>query len=104
MSELVDMKSVMEFVDGLWLGRIPSRYGEMELILDGTPDAPNEKKVAAIQAFLETAGETVERLRRRLPLASLWRPIRLAVNDQNRVGVLFQRRFLYGREMLFADE
>jgi hypothetical protein len=94
----------LRFVDGLWLGVIPSRYGAIELVLDGTPDAPNAHHVAAIQAFMPTAGEAIERLRRRLPLSFLWRPVRLAPNNQNRVGVQFQRRIFSAREILFADE
>jgi hypothetical protein len=43
---------------------VPSRYGEIELVLDGTPESPNEQHVAAIQAFIPHAGETIERLRR----------------------------------------
>src|SRR5262245_9764632 len=104
MNELVDGTSALQFVDGIWFGTIPSRYGEVEIILGGTPEAPDDKEVAALKAFLTSAGETVERLRGRLPLSFLWRPIRLAVNDQHRVGVQFQRRIIPGRVLLFADE
>jgi hypothetical protein len=102
--EDADAATGLRFVDGIWLGMIPSRYGAIELVLDGTPEAPNEHHLAAIQAFMPKAGEAIERLRRRLPLSFLWRPVRLAPNSQNRIGVQFQRRIFYGQEMLFADD
>ena len=95
--------AALRFVNGVWLGEIPSRYGTVELVLDGTADAPSPQHVAAIQAFMPKAGETIEGLRRQLPLAFLWRPVRVAPNSQNRVGIQFQRRILGGLEMLFAD-
>jgi hypothetical protein len=94
----------LTYSNGLWLGAIPSRYGMIELVLDGTPQAPNEQHVAAIEAFLAQAGEITKRLRAKLPFSLLWRPVRLAPNSQNRVGVQFQHRILNRREILFADD
>lgn len=96
--------SGLTYMHGLWLGAVPSRYGPIELVLDGTPESPNEQHVAAIQAFMPQAGEIIEGLRRRLPLSFLWRPVRLAPNNKNRVGVQFQQRIFNRRELLFADE
>jgi hypothetical protein len=76
----------------------------IELVLDGTPESPTEQCLAAIQAFLLDSGEKTERPRRKLRFSFLWRPVRLAPNSQNRVGVQFQHRILNRREMLFADE
>jgi hypothetical protein len=91
------------FANGLWIGTVPSVYGDIELVLEGAPDAPKASHVEAIKGFMPKAGETIERLRRRLPLSFLWRPIRLAPNNQDRVGVQFQRRLFSRREILFAD-
>jgi hypothetical protein len=92
--------------DGLWVIRIPAsnRYGSMDLVLGGTAEAPNAEHLAAIEAFLPNALETIDRLRRRFLFPFLWDPVRIAVNDQNRVGVQFQRRFFHRGEILFADE
>lgn len=100
----VPASSGLIYSNGLWLGAVPSRYGAIELVLDGTPESPNEQQVAAIRAFMPHAGETIERLRRRLPLSFLWRPVRLAPNNENRVGVQFQHRIFNRRELLFDDE
>ena len=92
--------------DGLWVIRIPApnRYGSMELVLDGTAEAPKAEHIAAIQAFMPNALETIGRLHGRLSFSFLWDPVRITVNNQNRVGVQFQRRLFSRREILFADE
>lgn len=99
----LDASATLRFSHGLWIGTIPSVYGDIELVLDGTPDGPRASHLAAIKGFMPQAGEAIERLRRRLPLSFLWRPIRLAPNDQDRVGVQFQRRLFSRREIVFAD-
>jgi hypothetical protein len=48
--------------------------------------------------------ETIGRLRGRLSFWFLWDPVRIPVNDQNRLGVQFQRRLFSRREILFADD
>ena len=92
--------------NGLWVGTIPApnRYGSMELVLDGTAEAPKAEHIAAIEAFKPNALETIGRLHGRLSFSFLWDPVRITVNNQNRVGVQFQRRLFSRREILFADE
>jgi hypothetical protein len=92
--------------NGLWVGTIPApnRYESMELVLGGTAEAPRADHIAAIEAFMPNALETIGRLRGRLSFSFLWDPVRIAVNNQIRVGVPFQRRFFSRRELLFADE
>jgi len=53
---------------------------------------------------MPNALETIGRLRGRLSFSFLWDPVRITVNNQNRVGVQFQRRLFSRREILFADE
>jgi hypothetical protein len=103
MGDVVDGSARLVYAHGLWIGSVPSVYGDMELVLEGTPEAPKASHLEAIKAFMPTAGETIERLRRRLPLSFLWRPVRLAPNNQDRVGVQFQRSLFSRREILFAD-
>ncbi len=94
----------LTFKHGLWLGLIPSPYGAIELVLGGTREAPDEHELAAVQAFMPHAGDTVKRLRRKMRFWFLWRPVRLAVNNEHRVGIQFQHRLFKRRELLFADE
>jgi hypothetical protein len=95
----------LQFVEGIWLGGLDTPDGIIEVLLDGTPEAPDRSQAAALQAFLPTVGATIKRLRRKLPFAFLYHPIRFAVNDQNRVGVQFRNRFTGSQtEVLFADE
>jgi hypothetical protein len=92
--------------NGLWVGTIPApnRYGSMELVLGGTAEAPKAEHIAAIEAFMPNVLETIAQLHGRLFFSFLWDPVRLAVHNQNRVGVQFQRRLLPRREILSADE
>jgi hypothetical protein len=53
---------------------------------------------------MPNALETIGRLRSCLSFSFLWDPVRIIVNNQNRVGVKFQRRLFSRREILFADE
>jgi len=104
---LIEMTAQLAHIgNGLWVGTIPApnRYGSMELVLGGTAEAPKAEHVAAIEAFMPNALETIGRLRGRLSFSFLWDPVRIAVNNQNRVGVQFQRRFFPRLEILFADE
>jgi hypothetical protein len=96
--------SNLTFTNGLWLGHVASRYGKIELVLDGTPESPNPNHIAAIQYFMPTAGQTIERLRKRLSLPLLWRPVRLAPNNENCVGVQFKHRLSNRQKVLFAAE
>ncbi|WP_395737349.1 hypothetical protein [Prosthecobacter sp.] len=95
----------LQFVRGIWLGGFESPFGIIELVLEGTSDAPNPAQLAAIEAFLPTAAATIKRLRRKLLFGFLQCPIRFAVNNQNRVAVQFRNRIngSQGR-LLFADE
>ncbi|MCX7805520.1 MAG: hypothetical protein N3A38_10075 [Planctomycetota bacterium] len=93
----------MRFSHGLWIGTISSKYGDIELVLTGTADGPKKSQLEAVNKVMPHAGETIERLRRRLPFPFLWKPVRLAPNDQDRVGVQFQLRFFNRLVVLLAD-
>src|SRR5262249_28609588 len=70
-----EMVTGLRYMNGLWLGAIPSPYGMIEIVLDATPQAPKENMVAAIQEFMPMAGQIIEGLRHKLPIAFLWRPV-----------------------------
>ena len=95
--------SRFRYAHELWLGEVPSAFGTIEIVLDGTPERPDEKHLAAIDAFMLHAGESINRLRQRLPLSFLWRPIRFAPNSEGKVGVQFRHRLTGRMEMLFDD-
>lgn len=97
-------QTFLSFQNGLWLGIVPSQYGMIELVLSGTADKPNPDELVAVQAFMLHAGDSIARLRRKLRLPLLWRPIRIAPDNENRIGVQFQHRIFNRRELLFADE
>src|SRR5215469_11934726 len=84
---LIEMTAQLAHIgNGLWVGTIPApnRYGSMELVLGGTAEAPKAEHVAAIEAFMPNALETIRRLHGRLSFSFLWDPVRIAVNNQNR--------------------
>ena len=100
----IDLSTTLHYAHGLWLGTVPTRFGLIELVLDGTEDAPCQGHLNVVQQFMPNADATIERLRRCLPWSFLWRPIRLAPNNENRLGIQFQHRVFNRRELLFADE
>jgi hypothetical protein len=87
----------------LWVGEVSSRYGIIEIVINGDSSAPAERDLAAVEAYMAHTRENIERLRSRLPISFLWRPIRLAPNEGGKMAVQF-RQALFGRlEMLFDD-
>lgn len=89
----------------LWIGHLATSYGHMEL-LSGEGAEPNLKVLLLVERFLEASADYLAAVRRstfKIPI--LWRPIRLAVNDEGRLGVQFKHR-LTGKQagMFFADE
>jgi hypothetical protein len=37
---------------GVWVAAMPTRYGIVELMVDGTPEKPDERQTAALVPFL----------------------------------------------------
>jgi len=89
---------------GIWIGRMASPIGLIEVIVDGTPEQPDVVQLQALQAFLPQAASRVVTLRRRLSLSFLYSPIRIAVNRENRVGVQYRNRLTGSRILLMSDE
>jgi hypothetical protein len=90
---------------GLWLAQIPTSYGAIELLC-GEGDSPDIKNILLIEQFFDGSSDYLREIRSsafRVPF--LWRPIRLAVNSEGRLGVQFQHR-LTGRQegMFIADQ
>jgi hypothetical protein len=101
----IELRRRLRYEGGLWVARIAVEGRTLEIILDGSPEAPDPGHLHAISSFLPVAGPTIARLRRKLRFAWLYRPIRVAPNMQSRVGVQF-KNWLNGvqTKMYFADE
>ena len=87
---------------GLWFGQVPSKsYGTIEAVLDPSAEAPKESpdpmQAEALRRFTKDIDSNVNKLRSRLSLAFLFRPVGLAPNKRGKVAVKF-RNILTGDE------
>ncbi len=89
----------------LWIGEMASDFGRLEVLLDGTAEAPDPDHVAAFTKFSANLKENLRQVRRKIRLSFLYRPFRIAPNIENRVGIQFRNRFT-GKQlrMLFWDD
>src|SRR5262245_20106509 len=89
---------------GLWFAEIQSKsYGKLEAVLDGSKEAPDPRQAEALRRFTKNIDENVNKLRRRLLLPFLFRPVRLAPNSRGKVGVQF-RNILTGDQKRMVVE
>jgi hypothetical protein len=89
----------------LWIGDVISqRFGHMEAVLDGTADAPKEEHVSALHRFFQNLDSNISRLRSKIRFGFLYRPIRIAPNMENIVGVQFRNRFTGNQSLLIQEE
>ena len=99
------MRIPIEQEGGLWIAHLLTPYGHAELLC-GQDSEPDERVLRLVERFLGDSTDHLGAVRGsvfRLP--KLWRPIRLAVNDEGRLGIQFRHR-LTGRQegVFFADE
>jgi len=90
---------------GLWIARVPTRYGDVEAFC-GEGGSPDTRSLLLVEQFLAGEIDHIAQVRRSaFGIPWLWRPIRLAINNQGRLGLQFMNR-LSGRQegMFFADE
>ena len=89
---------------GLWFGDVPSKkFGKLEAVLDGSKESPDPMQAEALRRFTKNIDENVNKLRSRLFLSFLFRPVRLAPNKKGRVGVQF-RNILTGDQKKLVVE
>jgi hypothetical protein len=89
---------------GLWFAEVQSKsYGTLEAVLDGSKEAPDPLQAEALRRFTKNIDENVNKLRRRLLLPFLFRPVRLAPNSRGKVGVQF-RNILTGDQKKMVVE
>ena len=90
--------------DVAWVAHLPSPHGRLELLC-GEGDEPDFESIFLVERL--SAGEDrIAAVRKSVFLLPwLWQPIRLAVNDEGRLGLQFRHR-LTGRQkgMFLADE
>jgi len=90
---------------GLWIAHLPTAYGDMELLC-GDGDAPDMAALLLVERFFDGNVDHIASIRRSVfNFPPLWQPIRLAINNEGRLGLQFKHR-LTGRQqgMFFADE
>jgi hypothetical protein len=76
---------------GLWFAEVPSKtYGTLEAVLDGTKESPDPMQAEALRRFTKNIDDNVKKLRSRLFLSFLFKPVRLAPNKKGRVAVQFR--------------
>jgi hypothetical protein len=89
---------------GLWFVEIPSKsFGTLEAVLDGSKDEPDPLQAEALRRFTANIDENVNKLRSRLLLSFLFRPVRLSPNKKGKVGVQF-RNILTGDQKKLVVE
>jgi len=84
---------------------VPTKYGHLELLC-GEGDEPDEKILALVERFLDGGVDHIAAVRRNVfTIPPLWRPIRIAVNNEGRIGLQFKHRITGKQEgMFFADD
>jgi hypothetical protein len=80
---------------GLWFAEVPSKsYGTIDAVLDPSAEAPSESpdpmQAEALRRFTKNIDENVNKLRSRLFLSFLFRPVCLAPNKKGKVAVKFR--------------
>jgi len=89
---------------GLWFVEFSSKnYGTLEAVLDGSKETPDPMQTEALRRFTKNIDENVNKLRSRLFLSFLFRPVRLAPNKKGKVGVQF-RNILTGDQKKMVVE
>jgi len=89
---------------GLWFAEFSSKsYGTLEAVLDGSREQPDPMQAEALRRFTKNIDENVNKLRSRLFLSFLFRPVRLSPNKKGRVGVQF-RNILTGDQKKLVVE
>ncbi len=87
----------------LWVAVIDSRWGPVEFLASGSEEKPDQDNLEAFGRFLPNANERVLNLRRQLPSSWLYRPIRVAINEEGIIGVQFQHRIFRSRQPLIQE-
>lgn len=88
----------------MWIGDLVSDFGRLEVLLDGTPEAPSPGHVAAFKKFSANLRDNLRQVRRHIKLPFLYEPFRIAPNLENRVGIQFRNRITGKQMMMYWDD
>lgn len=94
----------LQYTHGLWLGAVSSRYGMVEIMIGGSAERPDEQDIAAFRRFAETLDGNIAKLRKRISFGFMYHPIRIAINNEKRVGVQFRNWITGNQSTLILDE
>jgi len=92
-----------EAKNGFWVARMPTRRGEIEVLVGNSGHGPNPAHLAALEPYFLRATELTTTTRRKLAFPVLYRLIRVAVNAQGRVGLQFRNRLTGAQPLVFID-
>lgn len=94
----------LRYEHGIWIGDVTSpRFGHMEAVLDGTPESPSGQHAEAFRGFLTNLDANIAKLRKQICCGFLYRPIRIAPNNENRVGVQFLNKLTGNQGRLILE-
>ena len=82
----------LRFESGVWIGTLSTRFGVLEVVVGGSQSAPDQSQLDALRRFQSSLDDNIRQLWGEIRFSFLWRPIRLGVNNENRVGVQFRNR------------
>ena len=99
-----DTPSRFERRAGLWIAAMPTRYGPVEVVCDGSAEAPDKKQLDALEPFFARAFQITEATKKKLGFSFLYRLIPIAPNQAGRVGLQFRNRLTGSQPLLFVDE
>lgn len=93
---------------GLWFAEVESpAFGVLEAVMDPSKEAPGEApdpvQLEALRRFVKDLDKNLYKLRGRLLVPFLFRPVRLVPNSRGRVGVQF-RNILTGDKQKIVTE
>jgi hypothetical protein len=89
---------------GLWVAVVPSIWGPVEFLASGTRDKPDDGELVLIESFLQNARNRILGLRKRIPWGFLYRPIRIAINNEKRMGIQFQHKLFSAKRQLILED
>jgi hypothetical protein len=94
----------LQYAHGLWLGTISSRFGAIEVMFGGTAEQPDATQIQAFRRFAAALDDNLAKLRSKLSFAFLYHPIRIAINNETRVGVQFRNWITGNQSSLILEE
>jgi hypothetical protein len=90
-----------KFVSGVWVAMMSTRYGPVEVVVSGSERVPHPQQLDTLAKFLPRASDLTEATRK-LRFGFLYRLIRIAPNQEGRIGLQFRNRITGAQPLLFS--